>query len=122
MSAQPGGNPTSGVISEAIDLYRAHFGHLFIIAFVIYVALALIGALLAQAGGVLAGLAAALVSVIGLFLVQAALIEAVNDIRDGRADQSVGETLRNGSSHIASVAGASIIAAIGIAIGFVLLI
>jgi hypothetical protein len=115
-------NPTDGVISEAFDLYKKHFGHLFSVAFVIYAVIAILSALLTAIGGVVGALLAAIISVIGLFLVEAALVEAVADIRDGRADLSIGETLSRGSSRIGSVAGASIVAGIAIAIGFVLLI
>lgn len=115
-------NPTEGVISEAFDLYKKHFGHLFLTAFVIYVVIAVLSALLTAVGGIVGALLAAVISVIGLFLVEAALVEAVSDIRDGRADLTVGETLSRGSSRIASVAGASILAGIAIAIGLVLLI
>ncbi|MEA2499071.1 MAG: hypothetical protein QOH26_1476, partial [Actinomycetota bacterium] len=39
-------NPTAGVISEAIDLYRKHFSHLFVISFIVYAGIALLAALL----------------------------------------------------------------------------
>lgn len=115
-------NLTTGVISEAIDLYKKHFVHLFVIAAIVYVAIAVVSALLAAIAGILGVILAAIVSVVGLFLVQAALVDAVADIRDGRADKSIGETLSSGVPRIASVAGASILAAIGIGIGLVLLI
>ncbi|CAN5772336.1 hypothetical protein BH20ACT23_BH20ACT23_27080 [soil metagenome] len=115
-------NPTEGVISEAFDLYKKHFGHLFVTALVVYVVIAVVSALLTALGGIVGALLSAIVSVIGLFLVEAALVEAVADIRDGRADLSVGETLSRGWSRIASVAGASIVAGLAIGIGFLLLI
>src|ERR687884_2243812 len=96
-------NPTSGVIREALELYKKHFAHLFVVALVIYVVIAILTALAALVGG------AALVivfplAIIGLFLVQAALVEVVSDIRDGRADLSLSETLNRGASRIAPVA------------------
>ena len=115
-------NPTEGVISEAFDLYKKHFGHLFTTAFVIYAAIAVLSALLIALLGIVGALLSLVISGIGLFLVEAALVEAVADIRDGRADLSVGETLSRGSSRIASVAGASILAGIAIVIGLALLI
>ncbi len=115
-------NPTEGVISEAFDLYKKHFGHLVVVALVVYVAIAILSVLLVLIGGWVGAILSAILAVIGGFLVQAALVEAVADIRDGRADMTVGETLSRGSSRIASVAGASILAAIAIAIGLVLLI
>ena len=35
-------NPTEGVISQAWDLYKRHWQHLFSIAFIVYVIVALI--------------------------------------------------------------------------------
>jgi hypothetical protein len=115
-------NPTEGVISEAFDLYRKHFSHLVVVALVIYVAIAILGVLLILIGGVVGALLVSILLLIGAFLVQAALVEAVADIRDGRADLTVGETLSRGASRIASVAGASILAGLAIGIGLILLI
>ncbi|MBA2273159.1 MAG: hypothetical protein H0W21_04545 [Actinobacteria bacterium] len=86
-------SPTDGVIREALDLYKKHFAHLFIVAFVIFAAIAVLQAAAASIDSILALLIVSALSVIGYFLVQAALVEAVSDIRDGRADLSVGETL-----------------------------
>ena len=115
-------NPTDGVISEAFDLYKKHFSHLVVVAFVVYVAIAILSVLLVLIGGWVGAILSAIVSIVGAFLVQAALVEAVADIRDGRADLTVGETLSRGASRIASVAGASILAGIAIGIGLLLLI
>jgi hypothetical protein len=115
-------NPTEGVISEAFDKYKTHFGHLVVVALVIYVAIAILGVLLVAIAGGVGAILVAIIGVIGSFLVQAALVEAVADIRDGRADLSVGETLSRGMSRIGSVAGASILAGIAIGIGLILLI
>ena len=115
-------NPTQGVISEAFDLYKKHFGHLVVVALVIYLAIAVLGVfavlLLSWVGAIIV----AILAVIGSFVVTAALVEAVADIRDGRADLSVSETLSRGLSRIGSVAGASILGGIAIGIGLILLI
>ena len=68
------------------------------------------------------GLIAALVSVVGYFWVQAALVETVHDVRDGRADRTIGETYRAVQPQLPAVVIAGILAAIGITIGFILLI
>ena len=115
-------NPLTGVISEAFDLYKKHFSHLFVISLIVYAGIAVLSAILLGAGGLIAVILASALSVIGLFLVQAALVEAVADIRDGRADLSVGETFSRAMARIGSVAAASILAGLGIGIGFVLLI
>src|SRR6516225_8995723 len=84
-------SPLSGVLDEAWQMYKAHAKHLLAIAFVIYLAAAVIAALLALAGtaGALLGL---IVEIVAAFLLQAALVKAVQDVRDGRADLSIGAT------------------------------
>lgn len=115
-------NPTSGVIKEAWDLYKAHWKHLLAISFVIYIALALITAVLTAVLSWLGLIVATLISVIGAFLLQGALVKAVQDIRDGRADMTLGQTVEGARPHLASIAGASILAGLGIGLGLVLLI
>jgi hypothetical protein len=114
-------NPLSGVLSEAWQYYRKFAGHLLAIAFVIYVVAAIIAALLSLAG-IIGSLLALIVELFAGFLLQAALVKSVQDIRDGRADLSVGETVSAGLRDIWPVAAASILAGIGIAIGLVLVI
>jgi hypothetical protein len=115
-------NPTSGVIKEAWGLYKAHWQHLLAFSFVIYVAVALIGALLAATLTWLGVILAALVSLVALFWLQASLVKAVDDVRDGRADLSLGETFSAAQKHLGAVVVAGILAAIGITIGLILLI
>lgn len=116
------GKPTSGVISEAWDLYRRHASHLIPVAAVVYVGIAIITFLLVLLMSVVGALIAAVLSIIGIFWVQGALTRAVQDIRDGRADLSVGETFRSVQDKIGAIGGASVLAGIGIAIGLILLI
>ena len=63
-----------------------------------------------------------LLSLAGTFWLQGAIAEAVADVRDGRADLSVGDTLKKVSPFIARLAGAGLLAALGIIGGFILLI
>jgi len=53
---------------------------------------------------------------------QGALTEAVNDVRDGRADRSITETFRTVQPRIWALLGAGVLAVLGIAVGLVLLI
>jgi hypothetical protein len=115
-------SPLSGVISESWQQYKAHARHLLTIAFIIYVITGIISAALREIGGFFGLLLAELITIIAVFLLQAALVKAVQDVRDGRADLSVGQTFSAATPYIGSVAGASILAGIAIAFGFVLLI
>jgi hypothetical protein len=114
-------NPLSGVLGEAWQMYRRFAGHLLAIAFVIYLVAAVIAALLGLIGafGVLLG---AIVELFAAFLLQATLVKAVQDVRDGRADLSIGETVSAATPYIWIVAGASILAGIAITIGLILII
>jgi hypothetical protein len=114
-------NPLSGVLGEAWQMYKRFAGHLLAIAFVIYLVAAVLAGLLALAGyfGELLG---ALVQIIAAFLLQATLVKAVQDVRDGRADMSIGETVSAATPYIWTVAAASILAGIAITIGLILLI
>jgi hypothetical protein len=109
------------VLTEAWQMYRAHAWHLLAIAFVIYVAAAVIAAVLALAG-VAGALLGTVVELFAAFLLQAALVKAVQDVRDGRVDLSIGQTVSAATPYLWSVAAASILAGIAIAIGLFLVI
>lgn len=114
-------SPLSGVLTEAWALYRRFAGHFLLISFVIYVITAILVALLSLAGrfGLLLG---AILSFAATYVVQASLIKAVQDVRDGRVDMDLSETVRAAMPYILPVIGASILAGIGITIGLILLI
>jgi len=114
-------SPLQGVLDEAWQLYRRYAGHFLPIAFVIYLVTAVVVAALSLGGA--PGLAVAgIVDLFAIFLLQAALVTAVQDIRDGRVDLSFEATIGAATRVLLPVAAASILAAIGIAIGFVLII
>lgn len=115
-------NPLSGVLSDAWSLYKRHARHLLMLAFSVYLVVSAIEAVLTAFLGLFGAFLAMIVSLIGAFLLQAALVKAVDDVRDGTADMSLSQTLEVARPHLGRVAGASILAAIGIGIGFVLLI
>jgi len=115
-------NPTSGVIGEAWNLYKAHWRHLLSISFVVYLAVALIGVLLVAILTWVGAILAALISLVAIFWLQATLVKAVEDIRDGRVDLSVSDTFEAARAHLAAVLVAGLIATIAIGIGFILLI
>jgi hypothetical protein len=115
-------NPLSGVLDEAWRIYRAHAGHLLAIAFVIYVVTAVIVGLLALTGTYLGLFLGVIVELFATFLLQATLIKAVHDVRDGRADLSIGETASAAAPYVLPVAAASLLAGIAITVALFLLI
>ena len=115
-------NPLSGVFGESWGLYKAHWRHFAVIALLIYAVIALLTILLVALLGWLGALLAALVGIAGAFWLQGTLIEAVRDVRDGRADLSVGETFERVLPVLNRVVLAGILLGLAIGIGFLLLI
>src|SRR5438034_1977811 len=114
-------SPLTGVLTEAWYLYRRFAGHFLLISFVIYLVTGVLVSLLslAKTPGVIIG---DVISFAATYVVQASLIKAVQDVRDGRVDLDLSQTVRAAGPFILPVIGASILAGIGITIGFILLI
>jgi hypothetical protein len=110
------------VLSDSFALYRAHWRHLIPVALVLYVILSLITLLLGLVLGWLGLIASVFVSIVGFFWLQGALVEAVADVRDGRADLSIGETFARVRPRLAALISAGILAALAIVVGLALLI
>lgn len=115
-------SPTEGVLSEAWDLYRRNWRHLLPIAFVVYVAVALLSVVLVALLTWFGALLASIVGLVATFWVQGALVKAVDDVRDGRADLSLGETFNFVRPQLPAIIVAGILAVIGIFLGLLLLI
>jgi hypothetical protein len=115
-------SPTEGVLSEAWGFYKTHWRHLLTIAFVVYLGVALISLVLVGLLTWFGAVIAAVVSLIATFWVQGALVRAVDDVRDGRADLSLGETFDSVRPQLPAIIVAGILAALGICLGLLLLI
>lgn len=109
------------ILNEGSGLFRAHWRHFVSIAALVFVPVALLTLILsgAGAGGQLVIL---IISLVGSFLVFGAVVLAVDDVRDGRVDLTVRATLEAALAKIGPIMGASILAGIAIAFGFVLFI
>jgi hypothetical protein len=108
-------------IGEGWAIYKRFWRHLLPIALFVLVIISLVTLILRGAGAV-GALGATVVAIVGIYLVQAALVEAVADVRDGRADLTLTATLASVLPRLGSILVASILAGIAVAIGFVLLI
>ncbi len=115
-------SPLTGVLREAWATYKAYAGHFLLIAFVLYLIAAIITALLTFAAGNIGAGVGWFISLFLMFLLQAALVKAVQDVRDRRVDLDLRGTLSAALPYVLPVAAASILAAIGIVIGFALII
>jgi hypothetical protein len=110
------------VVGNAWELYKAHWRHLLPIAFVVYVLVSLLALLLGVLLGWVGIIAGVLIAVAGIFWLQGALVVAVDDIRDGRADLSISDTLARVRPRLNTLTLAGLLAAVAIAIGLALLI
>jgi hypothetical protein len=110
------------VMSEAWDAYRAHWGHLIPIAFVVYVLISLLELLLVVLLGWVGFAIGLLIGLAGIFWLQGALVVAIADVRDGRADLSLTETLARVRPRLNTLTLAGLLATIAVAVGFILLI
>jgi len=112
------------VFTRIFETYRDQAGLFLPVALAIFIPVAILSAL-AQ-GGVAAslvfGILAAVVTLIVTFAYQGIVVETVRDIQDGVRDLSVGGLFRSVASVLAPLIGASLLAGLGIAVGFVLLI
>ncbi len=115
-------SPLTGVLREAWQLYRTYAAHFLAISFAIYVAAAVITAVLTAFAGPFGAFVAVIVNLLAVFLVQTALVKAVQDVRDGHVDLDLRATVEAAMPRVLLVGGASVLASIGIAIGFVVLI
>ena len=115
------------VLNEAFSIYGRFFARLVVLAGAVFLALNLVTALLRELadggfGGFVLGLASAFVSLLGTFWLQAALVEATVDLRDGRADTAIPDLFRQARPHLVPAILAGIVAGVGIFIGLVLLV
>jgi hypothetical protein len=117
-----------GVLGESWRLYTRFFTRFFVIAVIVYLIVNLVNAVVATlfGGGVgvslLLALITTMVSLVGTFWLQGALVFAVDDVRDGRIDSTVGEVFERVRPRLGTLILAGILAALGIAFGLVLLI
>ena len=116
------------VLSEAADLYARFLAQFFLTAVAVFAVMDLLSALADSASGdsVAAGLLwggiSAIVGIVGFFLGQGGLVQRACDLREGRADRSVGETYRAVLPRLPALVAAGVVAAILITIGLILLI
>jgi hypothetical protein len=111
-----------GVISEAFDLYGAHFATLVLAAAAIFIVSGLAQGLLNETDSTILSLIGSIVSLIAWALFTGFVVSLVADVRDGRRDFTAGELLSTGSHVILPLIGFGILFGIGVGIGLLLLI
>lgn len=106
------------VISRAAQIYRSQFGILIAAALIVFLISAVATGLLP---GVLA-IIAAIIGIVAAIFYQGMVVQLVRDVQDGRRDYSLGELFASVKPVAWPLFLVSLLAGIGIAIGFVLLI
>ena len=114
-------SPTA-ILGDAWELYKTHWRTFAPLALIVYLILGAVALVLTLLLGWLGAIISALISIVGTFWLQGALVEAVQDVRDGRQDLTIGELFRRVQPRLPAIISAGILAAIGIFIGLILLI
>lgn len=116
------------VLSEAWRLYTRFLGRFFLTAVGVFAVLDLLSALAdrvagsGRSAGLLWGLVGAVIAVVGYFWVQAPLVATADDVRDSRADRSIGETYSALLPRLPTITVAGLLASIAIGIGLFLVV
>jgi hypothetical protein len=110
------------VLNRTFATYRDQFTLLIPAAFALFFVVALLNGLVLSGGGVIATILVLLIGTVATYWFQGMVVEAVQDILDGRRDHTVGSLFQSALPVIWPLFLVGLLAGIGIAIGFVLLI
>lgn len=128
-AAQPPPAPTPAkrisvgdVISETFSIYGQNFGALLGSALVVFIVVGLLAGILESSGGLILILLAAAVRLAGHALYTGFVVKLVQDVRDGRRDEGVGDLFSAAAPFILALIGFGILFGIGVTIGFLLLV
>jgi hypothetical protein len=110
------------VIGEAFETYQSQAGALLGGAVIVIGIAAVVNGLLAVSGSLALVLLGALIAFAASFLYTGYVVKLVQDVRDGRRDNTVGELFSAAAPYIGTLILNGILAGLAIAIGFVLII
>ncbi len=110
-----------GTISEAFSIYGAQAGVLLPIAFWLFLAVAIVNALVGTGNLILLPLVLAVGTIAGT-LYQGVVVNLVRDVKDGRRDASAGDLVNAAMPMVLPLIGAGLLSGIAIGIGTVLFI
>lgn len=111
---------TAGTLERIFEMYSRQAGVLLPAALIIYLPVALLQ--IVAGANLLLALLALVVALVAGTLFQGSVVQAVRDMQDGKRDLSVGEVITSAVPFIGPLIGAGLLAGLGIAIGFILLI
>jgi hypothetical protein len=110
------------VISETFSIYGQNLGALLGSAIVVFIVVGLIAGILQAAGGLILVLLAAAVRMAGNALYVGFVVKLVQDTRDGRRDEGVGDLFSAAMPAILPLIGFGILFGIGVTIGLLFLV
>jgi hypothetical protein len=110
------------VIGEAFDTYRAYAGVLLGGALIVIGVAGVINGLLTASGSIALVLVGSIVSLVAGVLYTGYVVKLVQDVRDGRLDQSMGDLFSAAAPFILTLILNGILFGIAVAVGFFLLI
>lgn len=110
------------VVNETFSIYGQNFGALILSAIAVFVVVGLVAGILQGIGGVLLGLLAAALRVAGHALYTGFVVKLVQDVRDGRRDEAVGDLFSAAAPFILPLIGFGILFGLAVTVGFVFLI
>ena len=116
------------VLSEAWELYRRFFVRFVGIAVAVFLVISLVQALASAAArdsvvaAIAWGIVGLVVSIVGFVWLQGALVAAVDDVRDGRADEPVTALFARVRPRLPALLVGGVLAGVGVAVGLLLLI
>jgi hypothetical protein len=109
-------------IGEAFAIYRDNAAALLLSAAAVFIVVGVVAALLESTGGFILFLLATAIHIAGNALYTGFVVKLVEDVRDGRRDDAVGDLFSAAAPAILPLIGFGILFAIGVTIGFLLLI
>jgi hypothetical protein len=122
--ASPAGGKldTADSFDRIFVLYRSQFVLLIGTALVIFVPIGILGGIVASSGSVFLAFVVLGLSLVGSAIYTGAVVEAVNDMRDGRRDYSIGDLLAAASPFIWPLIAGGFLYGVMVVVGLVLLI
>ena len=113
---------TAESFDRIFGLYGHQFAVLIPLAAVIFIPIAVLSGLASRTGSVALGLVYVVLSLVGQALYTGAVVEAVNDMRDGRRDYSLPELLRAAAPYIWALIAAGVLVGLIVLLGLILLV
>jgi hypothetical protein len=110
------------VVNETFSIYGQNIGALIGSSIVVFVIVGVLSGLLENSGGVILALAAGIVRLAGHALYTGFVVKLVEDVRDGKRDETVGDLLSSAAPAILPLIAFGILFGIGVGLGLILVI